>query len=213
MYVSKNCLKVSLVLVRIFNCFFWVGAVSVVFFQVCAWEHNHPGRVCWGGGSKSFLCTRPVARRYDQLAGYSRHQSDQDGRGQLWSIPPNRSLIPLEQQQQRRQRQQQQWSKDGWGAAVGRRAAVFQSVEAPKCRGGTGHGQSHSNQYAAARGPAERRVDVRWRLDIQRCGKAKTFEIIVEIIIVGVSVKQRQRGGQGYILTAHPCQPPALCFC
>lgn len=43
--------------------------------------------------------------------------------------------------------------------------------------------------------------------------QAKTFEIIVEIIIVGVSVKQRRQGGQGYILTAHPCQPPTLCFC
>lgn len=185
----------------------------VVFIQVRAREHDHPGRVCRGGGSKSLLCTRPVARWHDQLAGHSRHQSDQDGRRQLWGVPPDRSLIPLEQQQQRQQQQQQRWSEDRRGAAVGWRAAVFQPVAAPEFRGGPGHGQSHPNQYAAARGPAERRVNVGWKLDIRRRGKAKTFEIIVEIIIVGVSEKQRRGGGQGYILTTRPCQPPTLCFC
>lgn len=190
------------------------GFFSVVFIQVRSREHNHPGRVRRGGGSKSLLCTRPVARRHDQLAGHSRHQSDQDGQRQLWSIPPDRSLIPLEQQQQWQQQQQQQRrSKDRRGAAVGWRAAVFQPVEAPKFRGGTGHGQSHPNQYAAARGPAEWGVDVGWKLDNRRHGKAKTFEIIVEIIIVGMSEKRRRGGGRGFILTTHPRQPPTLCFC
>lgn len=168
----------------IFICFFFFS-LSVVFIQVCAREHDHPGGVCRGGGGESLLCTRPVARRDDQLAGDSRQQSDQDGRGRLRCVPPDRSLIPLEQQQQRQQ--QRRWrrrrqrrrrrSKDRRGAAVGRRAAVFQSVEAPERRGGTGHGQSHSNQYAAARGPAERRVHVGRRPDLHPRGKkANTFE-------------------------------------
>lgn len=39
-------------------------------------------------------------------------------------------------------------------------AAVFQPVGTPERRGGTGHGESHPNQYAAAWGPAERGVHV-----------------------------------------------------
>lgn len=156
MCVSDNNWRSELVWRRSSSLFF---VVVVVFIQVRAREHNHPGRVCRGGGGKPLLCTRPVARRHDQLAGYSRHQSDEDGRGRLWSVPPDRPLIPLEQQQQRRQRRRRR-SKDGRGAAVGRRAAVLQPVEAPELGGGPGDGQPHSNQHAAARGPAERRVHV-----------------------------------------------------
>ena len=43
---------------------------------------------------------------------------------------------------------------------MGWRAAVFQPVGTPKWRGGTGHGEPHPNQYAAAWRPAEWGVHV-----------------------------------------------------
>lgn len=75
------------------------------FLQVRAWEHHHPGRVCRGGGCESLLCTGPVARRNDQLAGHSRRQSNKDGWERVRSISSHRPLAPLEQQQRQQQQQ------------------------------------------------------------------------------------------------------------
>lgn len=67
-------------------------------------------------------------------------------------------------------------------------AAVFQPVGTPEWRGGTSHGESHPNQYAAAWRPAEWGVHVGWRAQAwQTPTGAKTLQIIVEIISVGVN--------------------------
>lgn len=108
MWVSGTCRHHGICSVHFYEVLMIIHLCFPVFsFQVCAREHHHLGRVCWGRGSEPLLCTGPAAWWNNQLAGHSRHQSYKDGRGRVRSLPPYWSLTPLEQQQQWwRQRQQ-----------------------------------------------------------------------------------------------------------
>lgn len=91
---------------------------------------------------------------------------------------------------------------------MGRCAAVLQPVGTPERRGGARRGEPDPNQHAAAWRPAQRGVHVgrKHQQELNFANHCGDNQCGCD------DEKGATRGGRGFILAAHPRQPPRLLF-